>query len=151
MGSRLGAMKVAARRIGVPVEEYRDQVVAGFKWCYRCRNWVLRERFACDRSRSDGLKAVCLTCDHVKKRKGRLPTATPAQMQGAHDAVRYAIKRGRLARPTSLPCLDCGSLAAQYHHHRGYERDHWLDVVAVCISCHRKRHWIESEEVEQVG
>jgi hypothetical protein len=37
-------------------------------------------------------------------------------------------------------CPDCGTPAVIYHHHRGYAPEHWLDVVAMCQSCHGKRH-----------
>lgn len=53
----------------------------------------------------------------------------------AHSAVRYAIKNRKLPPVNSLKCA-CGNQAAQYHHHKGYAPEHWLDVVPVCIKCH---------------
>lgn len=141
MGSREGAERTAARKVGVSLDEYQERRAAGLKWCFRCRSWKLREQFAIDRSRTDGLTAQCFDCRRVGQRKKLLSSGTPAERQGAHDAVRWAIKRGRLIPPTDLPCLDCGGKAVHYHHHLGYERSHWLDVVAVCYRCHRRRHW----------
>jgi hypothetical protein len=34
-------------------------------------------------------------------------------------------------------CVHCGETAAAYHHHRGYKREHFLDVVPVCRECHQ--------------
>jgi hypothetical protein len=57
----------------------------------------------------------------------------------ARDAVKYAIKCGRLAPPTNLKCQHCGVQAQQYHH-PSYKKEHWLDVIPLCKPCHRKTH-----------
>ena len=56
----------------------------------------------------------------------------------AVQAVNNAIRAGILPRPDSLECHDCPKKAKQYHHHKGYEPEFWLDVVPVCIKCHNK-------------
>lgn len=56
----------------------------------------------------------------------------------AKNAVNNAIKVGRLPRPDSLQCHYCFRDAQQYHHWRGYESEHWLDVVPACVECHSK-------------
>ena len=53
----------------------------------------------------------------------------------AKDAIQRAIKSGKLPRANALQC-SCGERAKQYHHHKGYDKKFWLDVVPVCISCH---------------
>jgi len=53
----------------------------------------------------------------------------------ARRAVELAIGKGQLPRPDSLQCA-CGELAEEYHHHKGYEPEHWLDVVPLCVKCH---------------
>lgn len=53
----------------------------------------------------------------------------------ARHAVRQAIKDGQLPHPDSLQC-SCGEPAKQYHHHKGYAPEHWLDVIPVCRKCH---------------
>ena len=55
----------------------------------------------------------------------------------ARQAVREAIKSGRLPRSDTLQC-SCGEPAKHHHHHKGYEPTYWLDVVPVCRSCHNK-------------
>lgn len=56
----------------------------------------------------------------------------------ANNTVTYAIMTGRLPRPDTLKCHYCPAQAKEYHHWHGYEPEHWLDVVSVCCSCHRK-------------
>ena len=56
----------------------------------------------------------------------------------AHDAVKRAVKTGKLPRASSLTCK-CGKAATEYHH-ENYEREHWLDVVPLCRSCHKRLH-----------
>jgi len=53
----------------------------------------------------------------------------------ARQVVNAAIKEDRLPRPDSLQC-SCSKQAAHYHHHKGYEPKHWLDVIPVCFDCH---------------
>ncbi len=56
----------------------------------------------------------------------------------ARTAVRYAVMSGRLPHVSTLTCSKCENKAENYHHHKGYKREFWLDVVPVCIKCHRK-------------
>lgn len=53
----------------------------------------------------------------------------------AQNAVKKAIKIGELPCPDLLQC-SCGNPAKQYHHHKGYAPEHWLDVIPVCQKCH---------------
>jgi hypothetical protein len=45
-----------------------------------------------------------------------------------------------LPRVRNLQCHYCGNRAHQYHHHRGYAPEHWLDVVPACRKCDRLQH-----------
>lgn len=56
----------------------------------------------------------------------------------ARQAVRNAAARGGLPPVRSLPCVHCQGPAQQYHHHRGYSPEHWLDVLPICRLCHRR-------------
>ncbi len=51
--------------------------------------------------------------------------------------VNHAIRNGKLIRPNTQICHYCPAKAEQYHHHLGYEPEHWLDVIPVCIKCHQ--------------
>lgn len=54
----------------------------------------------------------------------------------ARQAVRLAVKEGRLPRVSTLACADCGARAHHYHHHRGYQPENHLSVEPLCRSCH---------------
>lgn len=56
----------------------------------------------------------------------------------AHQIVNDAIKAGKLPRPDTLQCHYCPAQAKDYHHHKGYAPEHWLDVVPACRKCHGK-------------
>lgn len=56
----------------------------------------------------------------------------------AHVAVRMAVDRGDLPRANTLKCVRCGRPAQDYHHHKGYDQEHWLDVIPTCKRCHRQ-------------
>jgi hypothetical protein len=59
MGSRLGVMKIAAGRVGVALDVYLLRCNSGLKFCCGCRAWHYRLEFNVDRSRYDGLHALC--------------------------------------------------------------------------------------------
>lgn len=56
----------------------------------------------------------------------------------AGRAVRYAVSRKLIPSVSTLPCAHCGQKAAGYHHHKGYAREHWFDVLPLCTKCHRR-------------
>jgi hypothetical protein len=58
----------------------------------------------------------------------------------AQTAVQLAVKRGDLPRIRSQRCVGCGGTAVSYHHHKGYSKANWLNVVPLCGICHGKEH-----------
>lgn len=74
-GSRLGALKTAARRAGVSLEEYAGALARGEKWCTACRWFHPREAFGPDRSRGDGLAAACIK---ARARRVRIGVGAPS-------------------------------------------------------------------------
>ena len=142
MGSRVGVQKAAAKRIGISIEEYLARIAKGFKWCYRCKLWKQKSEFPSDKSRGDNLASTCADCRHVKVRRKHKHKAPSGKVQSqASNAVNYEIKCGKLAKPTNLPCYDCGEPAREYHHYLGYRKSHWLNVIPLCNKCHSRRHW----------
>lgn len=62
-------------------------------------------------------------------------------MTRAHTTVSRAVRRGILPPVWSMVCDGCQEAqAAHWHHHKGYAREHWLDVVAMCVDCHGEAH-----------
>lgn len=57
----------------------------------------------------------------------------------AHSAVWNAIKNGKLIPAKELECANCGNDAHEYHHW-SYKKEHWLDVIPLCCSCHKLEH-----------
>ena len=66
MGSKAGVLKIAAKRLGMSLEEYTAHINAGEKWCYKGEHWKPLTVFALDRTRGDGHKAVCQDCDYTR-------------------------------------------------------------------------------------
>ena len=56
----------------------------------------------------------------------------------ARWALGSAIRYGKLKKK---PCQRCGTAEkVQGHHHKGYEKKYWLDVVWLCGVCHGRAH-----------
>ena len=58
----------------------------------------------------------------------------------ASSMVRDHIKRGLIPHPTTMFCVHCGEQATEYHHHKGYAKVHWYDVLPICTVCHQIKH-----------
>ena len=57
----------------------------------------------------------------------------------AHGMLSYAVKTGKIIKPSK--CSQCGkSGKIQGHHHNGYDKEHYLDVIWVCQPCHQLIH-----------
>lgn len=56
------------------------------------------------------------------------------EKRAAHQAVQYALRKGKLKR---LPCESCGE-PKSHAHHRDYSQK--LDVQWLCVVCHKKEH-----------
>jgi aspartate carbamoyltransferase regulatory subunit len=75
------------------------------------------------------------------KAKGR-PPHLPDRWERmlARGRVSNAVRVGKLPHVSTQNCVYCGKQAIQYHHYLGYEREHTLDVLPVCRSCHSLIH-----------
>ena len=69
--------------------------------------------------------------DKVKNNQQKFPERVKARY-----AVRGAIRNKTLQHANTLKCCRCPNPAKEYHHYRGYSKEHWLDVVPVCRACH---------------
>jgi len=75
--------------------------------------------------------------------KVRLPVDPDVRLKAhAHAMVYQALKRGKLVRPPHCQHPGCDTPTVEGHHHRGYEREHWLDVVWLC-----RRHHEEADRL----
>lgn len=55
----------------------------------------------------------------------------------AHWTVGHAIQKGLLQPAKNHTCICCGKQAEHYHHFKGYSVENILEVVPVCVMCHR--------------
>lgn len=58
----------------------------------------------------------------------------------ARSAVGSAVKKSTIPAAQTLRCVHCPKPATEYHHHLGYAKEHWLDVIPVCLPCHTGLH-----------
>jgi len=53
----------------------------------------------------------------------------------AQIAVKKALKEGKLKKPER--CENCGEIKKLEAHHWSYLPEYWLDVIWLCVKCHR--------------
>ncbi len=137
------------------------------KRCCTCKKMKPHDAFHRCRALPDGLQRRCRECVKITVRgyssteEGRAKRrawrrawlATPLGKQRAREdqkkrnrtpqykakeRVHDLTRRGKIPRASSLPCLHCSKPATGYHHHLGYEREHWEHVIPLCSVCHKK-------------
>lgn len=124
MGSASGVRKQAAKRIGVSLAEYDARLIAGQKWCGRCRRWHARRLFGADSSRSDGLATTC-----------RVSRVQPSDGPGKAE-------RGRSARRGDSWCRQCTAWVPTTEVRGGLCRDHRN-------ADYRTRYAVDGEAIRQ--
>ena len=156
MGSAEGALKTAAARAGVGVNEYLDRLNRGLLYCWRCQDWHSAEEFGKDSSRSSGRAASCRRSKNAAAKKAYTPKPRPqagrrfaeprdGDVVQARGRVNYLVNIGILPDPNDVPCTDCGHIYKpgerrhEYDHHHGYGARHHECVEAVCTTCHHAR------------
>jgi len=154
--TEIGALKIAAQKSGVSLQEYQLRITSGEKWCYACKAWHVVSEFFIDRSRYDGLSALCKKArsekDRVKQPQLRLRVngrrmveARDQDRKQARRRVNFLVESRLIPSPNSLPCVDCGHIwkdgerRHEYDHYLGYAPENHEKVQAVCSSCHSKR------------
>jgi hypothetical protein len=74
-----------------------------------------------------------------------MPRVYDPLKRGARNAIRSAVRNGTLPHANTQPCAICGqrwqpgASRHEYHHVKGYEREHWHTVVVHCARCHAQR------------
>ena len=128
MGSIVGVIKVAAKRIGVTEDEYRKRRSMGQKWCTYCKKWRDKNQFPSDSSRGDALAKNCRDCNSARS-----------------SASRYGISINEVRRLWKQPCGICGRKAKMEIDH-----DHKTGIVRgpLCNRCNGALgHFMDSEDL----
>lgn len=145
-----GAMKAAAKRVGLPLGEYLERLANGLKRCTICCEWKAVDLFNADRTRSDGRSARCKRCAKaiwrrrsLRSNKPRKPRRDGDKLQ-ARSRINHDVRLGLRPDPNSLHCAICGHKGEdrrhEYHHLMGYAPEHHYDVLPLCSRCHSEEH-----------
>ena len=144
-----GAIKIAAKKAGVTLDQYLKNISYGLKKCTICKQWMDIKSFSNDKSRKDGKSSRCRDCSRViwrlksmtsNKRKDR----RDGDCNQARKRVNSDVEMGLRPDPNDLYCVICGHKGKdrrhEYHHHQGYSAYHHYDVIPLCSKCHHKEH-----------
>src|SRR5882757_2011609 len=152
-----GAIKIAAKKLCLSVDQYRKKIDIGLKHCTICKKWHKRELFSSDLSRGDGLYPSCTEGRNQKSRSIYIPKpkvkrqsrsfvqARDGDAKQARRRINYFVSIGLIPHPSTVPCTDCGQVwikglsRHEYDHYLGYEAIHHESVEVVCTTCHTSR------------
>ena len=122
------------------------------KRCYKCNTTKPLSEFHKDCTKKNGYHCTCIQCvksykkihEHTpqakesrKKRDERKRRKYPDKIK-ARALLNYAVDSGKIPKPIKLICA-CGQPAKEYHH-LDYHSKRGLNIIPVCISCHKKLH-----------
>jgi hypothetical protein len=125
------------------------------KKCPKCGRILPAKCFWTDMATLDHLKSSCIECDNSRtksiretdkykehrKKQSKRSREKNKQQERARSAVKRQIKKGVIPSPVNLVCIFSLTHtdvrpAAEYHHWKGYSKEHEKDVKPACISCH---------------
>ena len=128
----------------------REPVPKGMRRCNGCKavKWLSLEFFYLDLSDPSGFAYRCKQCFKWHRQDPAIKKALNArylekyhadaelkQRMKARQAINRGYRTGKVPKP--IFCQFClTSCRPEAHHHLGYEREHWLDVVWLCKRCH---------------
>lgn len=69
MRTQEGQWKIAAKRIGVSLASYRENLAGGLLWCCGCKAWHTAEMFSTGTGRRANKSTICKTCQKEKNRR----------------------------------------------------------------------------------
>jgi 5-methylcytosine-specific restriction endonuclease McrA len=101
-----GAMKIAAKRAGIPVVDFLALLASGMKRCVRCKTWKSISGFGNDSTRFDGRDCSCFGCRRVKVRKstkGRVSTFKGRHHTAEAKAMIGAKRKGKPGPNKGVP------------------------------------------------
>lgn len=136
------------------------------KFCSKCEENLLVEKFGRDSWRKDGLQNWCKKCkvQYVRDRLANDPAARERNLlstrrwRKAHPervkecrakhpdkaraqwTIRQLVRSWKIPRAKDCKCKHCGKPAAHYHHYLGYAPEHWRSVIPLCAACHGRTH-----------
>jgi hypothetical protein len=113
--------------------------------CKKCQRIRLKNLLQTDRGRAMIMRAFR---NYVSTKKGRdvqHAAAKKYRQKYGHKvkAMQYVNNRiiaGELQKAKTLPCSYCPRMANHWHHHKGYDRENWMNVIPLCAFCHRRTH-----------
>jgi hypothetical protein len=89
MDNQERALRAAATKAGLGINEYVGRLDAGLKYCWRCQDWHPGSAFARDANRGDGLRAACRDSINAAARKPAVQTLRPFPDREWRAAVGY--------------------------------------------------------------
>jgi hypothetical protein len=126
-----------------PLSSFAQYTTSGgvtkfYSACYACKAAYARSYHHAHREAELERKNAY---DKRRRENKRPPGWAATDQMRARTAVGAAVRRNALPPAWTMVCDKCQEAqAAHWHHHRGYERDSRLDVIALCVSCHSKEH-----------
>ncbi len=123
--------------------------------CPCCTEIKYLSDFHKDATRKDGVTSHCKECRKPagKKKRNGYKNMNNRQMEAskryiakypkkrlAIAFIRRLITKGVILPASSKKCIHCRKQAQHYHHWNGCEPINYLEIVPLCMPCHKAEH-----------
>jgi hypothetical protein len=125
-----------------PVSDFHRQTKRKRGYAYDCKECCSKYRREYHLKNKDYVNEVNKKYYQLHKEKiakHYVGNGKYTQKHRARQATNSAVRDGKLPNVSTLKCVDCGNDAQQYHHHKGYAKKQYLEVIPLCVYCHIDR------------
>ena len=110
--------------------------------CKECKNALTRKYLSTPAGKKARLRA---NKKYYRTKKGKKQKAKDQRAfcqrypkkHSAHRTIAREIELGRIPKASDCTCYNCGKHAVEYHHHNGYAKRYYRDVIPLCKGCHK--------------
>jgi hypothetical protein len=109
MGTRIGAIKCAAKRCGITYEDYLRNLEAGLARCFYCNTWLSLDSFQKTTIRANSCSSMCKACKKIwdQTPKGRFSTY---KCKAKNRKIQFCLSFEEFMVFWNQPCYYCGLL-----------------------------------------
>ena len=132
------------------LDKKKEAISRTTKVCIVCKKEKSKDEFVTDKKHLDQKHPYCNECKskYQRERYKKRPSVyyetakrwvdKNKEKRRAHVMLNKMVSTGKIEKPVICSNCGCSPKRLEAHHHNGYAKEHWLDVVWLCHPCHEK-------------
>lgn len=146
-GTTISRLKQVCKKYNIELSVWQSNIANRLKWCYACKDWKSIEDFSIDKSRYDGKKSKCHTCDRVKVKQEIKPPSFKGRKHTVEARLQMSEKRKRGGKLKLLTTIR-NSPEYKFWRMRIFERDDFKCIVCSKHKSELKRKHLQADHIK---